>query len=357
MKSGAVLHDFNARNDPKAIKLRVKLGYEGYGLFWALVEMMGEAASEGYKLDHDAHLLSAVLYAPAETIERVIEFAVHLGLFESDGTKFWSPSLMRRMNAWEEKRERYAEAGRKSGEARRSKQPEQPVTDESECSKDVERENDECSNTETSDVRTSLEGCSKDVPKSFELTRNTNSNTNTNPNPRSEGGSGGKPTAQNADPPPTGSPPATKKPKKPPKKPRFAHECDWMFPELWGPEARKSFAEWLQYRAEHKRDPVTVPSAVKLIESYAKRPREFKAAVDFTIEKDWIGLREPPPNGSNGHSNGNGFEPHTAARTAQKNLEYVLRKEREERGGTLEQVGSSGVLSAFINVQKKLGDE
>ena len=35
-------HDSNARNDEKVLMLRAKHGWEGYGLYWALVEMMFE---------------------------------------------------------------------------------------------------------------------------------------------------------------------------------------------------------------------------------------------------------------------------------------------------------------------------
>ena len=32
-------HDSNARNDIKLIKLRSKYGYEGYGVYFALIEL------------------------------------------------------------------------------------------------------------------------------------------------------------------------------------------------------------------------------------------------------------------------------------------------------------------------------
>ena len=33
-------HDSNARNDIKLIKLRSKYGYEGYGVYFALIELL-----------------------------------------------------------------------------------------------------------------------------------------------------------------------------------------------------------------------------------------------------------------------------------------------------------------------------
>lgn len=33
-------HDANAKDDPKILQLRMELGWEGYGLFWALIELL-----------------------------------------------------------------------------------------------------------------------------------------------------------------------------------------------------------------------------------------------------------------------------------------------------------------------------
>jgi hypothetical protein len=41
-------HDCNARNDVKILKLRRKLGMEGYGIYWSIIEMLRE--DENYTL-------------------------------------------------------------------------------------------------------------------------------------------------------------------------------------------------------------------------------------------------------------------------------------------------------------------
>ena len=33
-------HDANAKDDPKILQLRMHLGWEGYGLFWGLIELL-----------------------------------------------------------------------------------------------------------------------------------------------------------------------------------------------------------------------------------------------------------------------------------------------------------------------------
>lgn len=35
-------HEFNSRNDPKLIKIKRRLGYEGIGIYWSLVEVLYE---------------------------------------------------------------------------------------------------------------------------------------------------------------------------------------------------------------------------------------------------------------------------------------------------------------------------
>ena len=40
MKKTYFNHDSAARNDYRIIKLRATLGYEGYGVFWAVLELL-----------------------------------------------------------------------------------------------------------------------------------------------------------------------------------------------------------------------------------------------------------------------------------------------------------------------------
>ena len=60
-------HDKNARNDIKMISLRQKFGWEGYGLFWGIIETISEASEPiilhddlpviGYALNTDLSVL------------------------------------------------------------------------------------------------------------------------------------------------------------------------------------------------------------------------------------------------------------------------------------------------------------
>lgn len=113
-------HDCNARHDPKVTAMRGVYGPRGYGWYWILVEMMRE--SEEYKLEMQGkyafHAFASQMQCePSEAQEFITDCINEFGLFASDGTSFWSISLLRRM----ERMEKRSDSARKSAEARWSK--------------------------------------------------------------------------------------------------------------------------------------------------------------------------------------------------------------------------------------------
>ena len=44
-------HDSNAHTDPRILKLRMALGWEGYGIYWAIIENLRNQS--GYYLSED----------------------------------------------------------------------------------------------------------------------------------------------------------------------------------------------------------------------------------------------------------------------------------------------------------------
>lgn len=64
-----IRHDVNASSDPKLVKVRMKLGYEGQGLYWSIIEMM--AQNEG-QLEADYNMLGYLLRTSAEVIKKLI---------------------------------------------------------------------------------------------------------------------------------------------------------------------------------------------------------------------------------------------------------------------------------------------
>ena len=54
-------HDSDARSDDKIIALRIKHKWEGYGLYWALIEKLRESKNYTLKADYNVWLLIYVL--------------------------------------------------------------------------------------------------------------------------------------------------------------------------------------------------------------------------------------------------------------------------------------------------------
>ena len=88
MKKTYFNHDSNARNDIRIIKLRSTLGYEGYGLFWAVLELL---FSEENKLCiEDYNSLAFGLQCDPKILKQVIE---DFDLFVIEDDCFYSHRL------------------------------------------------------------------------------------------------------------------------------------------------------------------------------------------------------------------------------------------------------------------------
>ncbi len=88
MKKTYFNHDSNARNDYRIIKLRAKLGYEGYGIFWSLLEMLFIEENKICIEDYDA--LAFGLQCDANKLKQVIE---DFDLFVIEDDCFYSKRL------------------------------------------------------------------------------------------------------------------------------------------------------------------------------------------------------------------------------------------------------------------------
>ncbi|GGJ48869.1 DUF4373 domain-containing protein [Virgibacillus salexigens] len=114
-------HDANARNDEKILMLRADHGWTGYGVYWALLEMMFENSDT--KLSHDKIKGIAVSYNIDITVLKdVINTCISEGLFVSDGDKFWSESLINRKSKYLDLKKKKSEAGKKGMQKRWAKQ-------------------------------------------------------------------------------------------------------------------------------------------------------------------------------------------------------------------------------------------
>ena len=121
-------HDANARNDPAICAMRTKYKGEGYGWYWILIEMMREQSD--YKLSHClTNGYAMQMQCQPIKASNYIADCIAFGLFESDGTKFWSNSLIRRM----EGKDRRAEAGRNAAQKRWENKQENAVGMPTQC--------------------------------------------------------------------------------------------------------------------------------------------------------------------------------------------------------------------------------
>lgn len=90
-------HDFNARNNPKLIKLKMKLGMEGIGIYWCLLECLYEL--NGYLKEDDLETFCFNEHIDVEKVKNVLKIAN----FKFDKEKgYYSNGILERINKREE---------------------------------------------------------------------------------------------------------------------------------------------------------------------------------------------------------------------------------------------------------------
>ena len=102
-------HDSNARNDQRLMKLRMKYGPEGYGIYFMIIEILRD--TEDYKL-HISDVKS-ICFDIRDDEEKVLDVLKNYSLFEFEGDYFHSKSLTRRMDKLDRIKEKRRESGKK----------------------------------------------------------------------------------------------------------------------------------------------------------------------------------------------------------------------------------------------------
>ena len=117
-------HDYNAQDDAKILNLRSEYGWEGYGLYWAIIERM--AIGDGKLNSMAIGGLSVGLSHPKDRLLVFLEFCVEIGLFIKDSTidekmmsfdEYYSPRLLQHLK----KRAILKESGKKGAKLRWTK--------------------------------------------------------------------------------------------------------------------------------------------------------------------------------------------------------------------------------------------
>lgn len=102
-------HDSNAQHDEKILLLRQKHGWEGYGIYWALVERLRDCDAFAMRSHYDS--IAFDMQVQSDLIKSVIE---DFDLFIIKKGFFYSESLKKRMELKQEK----SEKARKSAQIR-----------------------------------------------------------------------------------------------------------------------------------------------------------------------------------------------------------------------------------------------
>ena len=110
-------HDHNAHNDEKILFIRSKYGAEGYGLYWYFIEKLHDSPDSTLT----CNLLEGLAWQLNVDITLLKQFyndAITIGLFVSDGEKYWSERVLKNKQIMNEKRLKKSLAGKKGMENR-----------------------------------------------------------------------------------------------------------------------------------------------------------------------------------------------------------------------------------------------
>lgn len=118
MKERYFSHDANARSDPKILKLRMRYGMEGYGIYFAILEMM--SVEQGHEMPYTDEQFEAIAYDLHTNVNmgELIAYCINLGLFVERKGVFFSESFKRRQAEADEKTAKRSESATKAATAR-----------------------------------------------------------------------------------------------------------------------------------------------------------------------------------------------------------------------------------------------
>lgn len=102
-------HDSNARNDEKLVRLRMKQGAAGYGVYFMILERLREEADCMSAKDYN--MIAFDLRVDAAIVKSVVE-DFGLFTFTDDGKCFYSESFTRRMDIKDTLRRQRSEGGK-----------------------------------------------------------------------------------------------------------------------------------------------------------------------------------------------------------------------------------------------------
>lgn len=110
-------HDQNARNDPAIVKLRRKYGWEGYGIYFAIIEILHEQQGQIAQDDLD-DIRYALNIENVEFFNNVITMLYQVKLLVITDGFLKSDRVLENLKLAEEKRTKRSRAGKKGMRSR-----------------------------------------------------------------------------------------------------------------------------------------------------------------------------------------------------------------------------------------------
>ena len=112
-------HDSNARNDQRLMKLRMKYGPEGYGIYFMIIEILRD--TENYTLNISD--IESICFDLRADKNKVLDILKNYELFEFNDDFFNSRSLSRRMEKLDKIKQKRREIGKLGGRPKANAKP------------------------------------------------------------------------------------------------------------------------------------------------------------------------------------------------------------------------------------------
>jgi len=129
-------HDSNASRDPKIMVMRTIYGFEGYGMYWGIIESLREQPDYKIKIGgkYGFKVLAGMIGANADTLEPfVLDCVKEFELFQIEGDYLACEALENRMKRWEANKANGAKGGRPKNPIKTQPKPKvNPIESQSE---------------------------------------------------------------------------------------------------------------------------------------------------------------------------------------------------------------------------------
>lgn len=115
-------HDFDAAEDRGIVRLRAKYGWEGYGIYWRLVEHLGQVAAQNHTEQRDdvgIGIIAQLAGRNKKWAAQFLDYCINVAeLFQANETHWWSDRLLREMAKYDQKADQRKQAASAGGRAR-----------------------------------------------------------------------------------------------------------------------------------------------------------------------------------------------------------------------------------------------